>query len=124
LIQRDPRHFELTDQGSALLQSSETILRQAENAFDEVSNQELGLRGSISISTTADLAQIYLSKAVAKFSLEYPSVKIKIDVSPRMVALIKERVDIAIRVGPLNDSGLYARRLQFKQITWKLFVTL
>jgi DNA-binding transcriptional LysR family regulator len=116
LIRRDPRHFELTDQGSALLQSSEPILRLAENAFDEVSNQEVGLRGSIVISTTADLAQIYLPKAIAKFSAEYPSVKIKIDVSPRMVDLIKERVDFAIRVGPLSDSGLYARKLEDRQL--------
>jgi DNA-binding transcriptional LysR family regulator len=88
----------------------------AEDAFDEVSNQEVGLRGSIVISTTADLAQIYLSKAIAKFSVEYPSVKIKVDVNPRMVDLIKERVDFAIRVGPLNDSGLYARKLQDRQM--------
>lgn len=116
LIQRDPRHFELTDQGAALLQSSQNILRQAEDAFDEVSNQMGGLRGSVVISTTADLAQIYLSKAIARFSLEFPHVKIKIDVNPRMIDLIKERVDMAIRVGPLNDSGMYARKLQDRQM--------
>jgi DNA-binding transcriptional LysR family regulator len=116
LINRDSRHFELTDQGVALLESSEQVLKRAEQAFDDVRSVHQGQRGLISISTTADLAQQFLAPAVAAFKRENPEVRFHLDLSPQILDLVSARIDLAIRVGPLKDSSLVARKLCDRQL--------
>lgn len=111
LIQRDPRHFSLTDEGSAFLKRAESIINQTKEAFDEVAHIQSSLRGTISISTTADLSLLYLASPVATFSIRYPEIDFSIDLSPRQVDLKSEGFDMAVRPGQLKDSGLYARKI-------------
>lgn len=115
LIQRDPRHFSLTDEGSAFLKRAESIIAQTKEAFDEVSQIQSSLRGSIHVSTTADLSLIYLAKPVAEFSIRHPEIEFLIDLSPRQVDLKSDRFDMALRPGNLKDSGLYARKIDEQQ---------
>ncbi len=115
LIQRDPRHFSLTDEGSVLLKRAESIMGQTKEAFDEASQRQARLRGSIHISTTADLSLIYLAEPVAEFSIQHPEIEFLIDLSPRQVDLKSEGFDMAIRPGDLKDSGLYARKIDEQQ---------
>jgi len=115
LIKRDPRHFSLTDEGSIFLKRSESIILQTQEAFDEVSNIQGGLKGSIRISSTVDLSFIYLSKPIAKFSLKHPELEFFIDLSPGAVDLKTEGFDMAVRAGHLKDSNLYARKLNEHQ---------
>lgn len=68
LINRDPRHFSLTDNGLSLYKSGELILKDAEAAFDKVTNVHSDLSGIIKISTTADLSLIYLAEPLSIFS--------------------------------------------------------
>ncbi len=111
LIHRDPRHFALTDQGEVLLKRAEGLLAQVDAAFDEVRSSVAGLSGSIHISTTADMALLYLATPAAIFVINHPEVELNIDLNPNVVDLKSERVDMAIRSGELKDSGLYARKL-------------
>lgn len=115
LIKRDPRHFSLTDEGSAFLKRADSILIQTQEAFDEASRRQSSLRGSISISTTADLSLVYLAKPVAEFSIRHPEIEFLIDLSPRLVNLNSEGFDLAIRPGQLKDSGVYARKIDEQQ---------
>jgi DNA-binding transcriptional LysR family regulator len=115
LIQRDPRHFSLTDEGSAFFKRAESIIFQTKEAFEEVAHIQSGLKGTISISTTSDLSLIYLAKPVADFSIRYPEIEFLIDLSPRQVDLKSDGFDIAIRPGHLKDSGLFARKIDEQQ---------
>ncbi len=115
LIKRDPRHFSLTDEGSVLLKRAELILDQTKKAFNEVTNSQAELMGSIHITTTADLALIYLARPAAEFSIRHPEVDLNIDLSPRQADLKSEGIDLAIRPGDLKDSSLYARKLNEQQ---------
>ena len=112
LIHRDPRHFSLTDQGATLLNRAERVLSQVDAAFDEVRGDGVGLSGRIRISTTADMALVYLAKPAALYAIQNPEVELNIDLSPTWIDLKSDRVDMAIRPGRLKDSGLYARKLQ------------
>lgn len=111
LINRDPRHFSLTDHGLSLFKSGELILKEAEAAFDKVTDAHSDLSGSIKISTTPDLSLIYLAAPLASFSKKYPSVEFNIDLNPAKVDLKSEGVDIAIRPGIQKDSGLFIRKI-------------
>lgn len=111
LINRDSRRFELTDHGAVLLEGSTQLLRQTEQVMDQVRAVQKGLRGTLSISTTVDLAQQILLGALAAYRLENPEVHVHLDVTPQMQDLLSQRFDLAIRLGPLKDSGLVARKL-------------
>jgi DNA-binding transcriptional LysR family regulator len=115
LIKRDPRHFSLTDEGSAFLKRAEPIIDQTMEAFDEVSSIHSGIKGTIRISTTVDLSLFYLTKSVAEFSIENPGVEFLIDLSPGLVDLKTDGFDMAVRAGRLKDSTLYARKLNEHQ---------
>ena len=115
LIKRDPRHFSLTDEGSALLKRAQPIIDQTMEAFDEVSSIHSGIKGTIRISTTVDLSLFYLAKSVADFSIENPGVEFLIDLSPGLVDLKTDGFDMAVRAGRLKDSTLYARKLNEHQ---------
>lgn len=115
LIKRDPRHFSLTDEGSALLKRAEPIIDQTMEAFDEVSSIHSGIKGTIRISTTVDLSLFYLARSVADFSIENPGVEFLIDLSPGLVDLKTDGFDMAVRAGRLKDSTLYARKLNEHQ---------
>jgi DNA-binding transcriptional LysR family regulator len=116
LINRDNRRFALTGQGAVLLECSEEVLRRAEQAFDEARSAHQGIRGHISISTTPDLARQFLTDAITAFRLENPEVRFHLDLTPQVLDLVSERVDLAIRIGPLKDSRLVARKLCDRQL--------
>jgi DNA-binding transcriptional LysR family regulator len=118
LINRDNRRFELTDQGAMLLESCEEVLRRTEEAFDLVRSVQQSLRGFIAITTTADLAQQFLTDAITAFRLENPEVRIHLDLTPQVRDVVSERFDLALRVGPLRDSSLVARKLCDRQLGW------
>jgi DNA-binding transcriptional LysR family regulator len=115
LIKRDPRHFSLTDEGSAFFKRAEFIIEQTMDAFDQVTRIHAGIRGTIRISTTVDLSLFYLAKVVAEFSIEHPGVEFLIDLNPGLVDLKTDGFDMALRAGHLKDSTLYARKLNEHQ---------
>ena len=115
LINRDPRHFSLTDNGLSLFKSGELILKETEAAFDKVTEVHSQLIGSIKVSTTPDLALIYLATPIASYSKKYPLIEFNIDLNPAKVDLKSEGVDIAIRPGIQKDSGLFIRKLDEAQ---------
>jgi DNA-binding transcriptional LysR family regulator len=115
LINRDNRRFELTNQGAVLLECGSDVLKRAEQAFDEVRSVQQGFRGLISISATADLADQFLADAITAFRLENSEVRFHLDLSPQVRDLVSEHFDLAIRIGPLKDSGLVARKLCDRQ---------
>ena len=114
---RDSRRFELTDHGVLLLEKSVNLMRQAEETFDEIRSEQSEVRGLISISTTSDLAHFFLVQPLEIYKRCHPKVRIEIDLTPQMVDLVAERFDIAIRVGPLRDSGLVARKLSDRPLS-------
>ena len=111
LINRDPRHFSLTENGFSLFKSGEQILKEAEDAFEKVTDVHSDLSGTIKISTTSDLSLIYLATPLAKFSKKYPLIDFFIDLNPATIDLKTEGVDIAIRPGMQKDSGLFIRKI-------------
>ncbi len=111
LVERSTRHLRLTDAGLLLQRHARRILDdvgEAENAILGV----IGVpRGDLRISVPFTFAAGPLATLLPEFLGRYPDVRVVLAIDNRVVDLLAEDFDIAIRIGPLPDSDLIARRL-------------
>ncbi|MDO5658810.1 MAG: LysR family transcriptional regulator [Paracoccus sp. (in: a-proteobacteria)] len=70
-----------------------------------------GLRGTLSISAPMSFGTLYLSPVIARFARAHPGLSLRVDYDDRSRDLIRDRFDVAVRVGQLRDSALMARKL-------------
>jgi DNA-binding transcriptional LysR family regulator len=109
LLERTTRHVAPTLDGQAYYQRCLSILAEVEDA-------EAGLRGArpsglLRIDAHPLLTQTFLLPRLAEFLDRYPEIDLQIGQGDRLVDLIREGVDCAIRAGEQPDSGLVMRRL-------------
>ena len=111
LVERSTRHLRLTDAGLLLQRHARRILDdvgEAENALGGL----IGVpRGTLRISVPFTFAAGPLAPMLPDFLACYPEVRVALTVDNRVVDILTEGFDIAIRIGPLRDSELIARRL-------------
>jgi DNA-binding transcriptional LysR family regulator len=112
LLIRTTRRLSLTEFGQEFLEHSRRVAEEVSTVQDFVRSQDVQPRGKLRISMPEDYARRSLSRALATFIETYPEVELELDLSSRLVDLIGERFDLAIRMGVLaNDSTLVARKL-------------
>ena len=111
LLTRTTRRVEPTDAGLLLAQRAEPALRELEGAIECLGEESARPRGRLRVSMPADLARQCFAAPIAEFAARHPDIHIDLDLSPRIVDLIADRVDLAIRAGTPADSGLIARPL-------------
>lgn len=111
LIERSTRHLRLTDAGLLLQRHARRILDEvgeAENAIGGL----IGMpSGTLRVSVPFTFAAGPLAPMLPAFIASYPEVRVVLTVDNRPIDLLMEEMDIAIRIGPLADSELIARRL-------------
>jgi DNA-binding transcriptional LysR family regulator len=111
LIARSTRHLHLTDAGHLLCRHARRILDdvgEAENAIGGL----IGVpSGTLRVSVPFTFAAGPLAPMLPAFLARYPDVRIALTIDNRVVDLLAEDFDVAIRIGPLRDSDLIARRL-------------
>ena len=111
LIERSTRHLRMTDAGLLLQRHARRILDdvgEAENAIGGLVGQP---RGDLRVSVPFTFATGPLAHALPAFLANYPEVRVLLSVQNRIVDLLNEDFDVAIRIGPLADSELIARRI-------------
>ncbi len=112
LLIRTTRRLTLTEFGQAFLDHCRRVTEEVVTAQDFVRSQDVQPRGRLRVSMPEDYARRSLSRALATFIEAYPEIELELDLSSRLVDLIGERFDLAIRMGELaNDSTLVARKL-------------
>lgn len=112
LFVRTTRRTTLTEAGEALLREGLAPLRQLESALATLGQPRgAGLSGSLRIASTAEYAGLSLARAVTEFAALHPALQIELRSSDRVVDLVAEGIDLALRIGWLRDSTLRARRL-------------
>ncbi len=111
LIERSTRHMRLTDAGRLLQRHAQRILDdvgEAENALTGL----IGVpHGTLRVSVGFTFAVGPLAPMLPRFLARYPEVRVALSIDNRNVDLLAEDIDVAIRIGPLRDSDLIARRL-------------
>jgi DNA-binding transcriptional LysR family regulator len=111
LLERTTRSLRATDAGASYYEKAALIAAQIEEANREVQHAQLEPTGLLRVSAPVLYGRRLLPPIVAAFIDEHPKVRIELILTDRRVNLIEEGVDVAIRVGPLDDSTLAARRL-------------
>lgn len=111
LLYRTTRKLSLTDAGRMLYHKA----KLAQIAFQEAENAVTGygenMKGHIRITTPTVSADLLLSAAVAEFCKQYPEISIELQITNRIIDLVEEGFDLAIRTAELEDSSLIAKRL-------------
>lgn len=111
LLRRTTRSLSLTDTGRVFYERCRDLLADVEVLESSVRVQQMALRGLLRVSAPPGFASRYLDELTVSFTAQHPEVRIDLDLTYRMVDLIEEGIDVAIRVTEPKDSTLIARRL-------------
>ncbi len=111
LLNRSTRQLSLTEAGSEYYEACKRILDQVHEAEGNVGRLQGLLAGLLKVNTSIALGQMYVGPLTLKFQKLHPGMEIDLSLVDRFVDVVEEGVDVAIRVGRLNDSSLVARRL-------------
>lgn len=110
LLSRSTRKLQLTVEGEQFYHRSLAILIDMEEAEQEVSHSTEP-RGPVRINANLPFGQKFLLPLVPRFLECHPAITLDISLSDTVVDLFDEGADLAVRVGPLKESGLIARKL-------------
>ena len=111
LMQRTTRRITLTHEGSAFLEDCQRLLVEFNNAEASVSEGGVKASGHLRITGPAGFGRRHLAPLVPRFMAQHPDVSLSLNLSDRVVDIVNEGVDCAVRVGDLPDSSLVSVRL-------------
>jgi DNA-binding transcriptional LysR family regulator len=111
LVQRTTRKLSLTEIGEAYYVRCARIVADVASAEQLVTDMQATPRGRLRITATVDFSTRYLGAIAAAFIAEHRDVNIELDTTDRVVDLVEDGYDVAIRFGQLPESSLFARRL-------------
>jgi DNA-binding transcriptional LysR family regulator len=111
LLLRTTRRITLTHEGSAFLETCQRLLADLANAEASVSAGGVKASGHLRITSPAGFGRRDVAPLVPLFAAQHPEVSISLNLSDRVVDIVNEGVDCAVRVGDLPDSSLVSVRL-------------
>jgi DNA-binding transcriptional LysR family regulator len=111
LINRTTRRLALTAEGAIYLDRVREILGAVDAAESEVTSARGSPRGHLRVHTFPVIAANQLAPALPDFLARHPHITFDFMVTNRIVDLVGENVDVSLRMGPLEDSGLVSRKI-------------
>jgi LysR family transcriptional regulator for bpeEF and oprC len=111
LLHRTTRKVSLTAEGSDFLRRSRRILDELRDAEESLHDARTKPQGQLRVDVPVAFGRYLLLPALPRFTSRYPAIELDIRLNDRIVDLVAERVDVAVRAGPLRQSGLVARRI-------------
>ncbi|MFO0144679.1 MAG: LysR family transcriptional regulator [Betaproteobacteria bacterium] len=106
LLQRTTRRLSLTPEGSAFVEDCQKILRDLQDAESAVAARGAEANGQLRITAPAGFGRKYVAPIVADFLRSQPRVSVTLELSDRIVDLLAEGIDCAVRFGEQADSSL------------------
>ena len=111
LLHRTTRQIELTELGRSYFERCQRIIAEAQNAHEELSQAAESPSGLLRLSMVEEFASDFVIPHLPEFRRLHPRIRFEFDINTRRANLVSDSVDIAFRMGQVNDSGLIARRL-------------
>ncbi len=111
LLVRTTRRISLTHEGSAFLEDCQRLLADLGNAEASVSAGGLKASGYLRVTAPAGFGRRHVAPLVPRFLAMHPDMNISLNLSDRVVDIVNESFDCAVRVGDLPDSSLVSLRL-------------
>ncbi|VEB27431.1 putative HTH-type transcriptional regulator [Actinobacillus lignieresii] len=116
LLNRTTRKIELTEAGAIYFERCKRVVIEAELAHEALDEMSYKPSGLLRVSTTQDFAKIFLLPYLAEFAECYPEINCQFHLSDEKINLVGNPVDLAIRIGRLEDSHYIARFLTQSQL--------
>ena len=111
LLLRTTRKLTITFEGQAFLEDCQKLLNEFANAEAAVSLGGVRASGQLRVSAPSGFGRQHVAPLVGEFMSANPEVTVSLDLSDRLVDLLNENIDCAIRIGELTDSSLVSVRL-------------
>lgn len=111
LVDRSTRTLRLTPEGEAYYRSCQDVLAAIERAESEVGSGQATPSGPLAVNSSIPIAHHHIVPLIPEFLERYPAIRLDLTLSDAVVSLLDLRIDVAIRIGPLQDSTLRARRI-------------
>jgi LysR family transcriptional regulator, regulator for bpeEF and oprC len=118
LLNRTTRSLSLTDLGTNFYDRAREALGQLDQAESEVSESRGIPRGRLRVDVPVSLGRLLIVPALPRFIRQNPELTVQMSMNDRVLDLVQEGIDAALRVGSLSDSSLIARRVaSFRAVT-------
>jgi DNA-binding transcriptional LysR family regulator len=111
LVVRTSRRIELTDAGRAYVVAAKGILEQVEEAERAAAGEYSVPRGELHVTAPEVFGRRHLLPVALEFLADNPEITLRLFLADRQVNLVEEHIDVAVRIGHLEDSGLIATRV-------------
>lgn len=111
LLERSTRLVRLTDAGQAYLAQAKTIIALLQEADATAQGMNIAPRGHLKVTAPVLFGKLFVVPGIADYLQRFPDMEVSALFADRTVNLIDEGFDVAIRIGPLPDSGMKALRL-------------
>lgn len=111
LLQRTTRQVALTDAGARYLERARRIIADVEEAESSAEGERTKPGGRLVVSAPVGFGRLHVSPVMSAYLKRYPEVSADLRLSDRVINLVEEGVDLAVRIGHLPDSTLVARHV-------------
>lgn len=111
LLDRSTRRMALTAAGSEYLETCKRVLESIESAESRIAGQSAELSGDLGITAPVQFGRLHVLPVVGEFLTRYPRINARMLLVDRVVDLLEEEIDVAVRIGDLPDSTLFATRV-------------
>lgn len=111
LLNRTTRKLNLTEAGQLYLERAKRILAEVEEARLSVTQLEADPRGTLRLNLPTAFGRAHVVPMLSDFLRQYPELSLDLSLTDAFVDLVEEGIDLAIRIGELQDSSLVARKL-------------
>ncbi|GGE73336.1 LysR family transcriptional regulator [Massilia psychrophila] len=115
LLQRTTRKLVLTNEGAAFLEDCQRILGELEEAESAVAERSARASGHLLVSAPAGFGRQHVAPLLPSFLAEHRDVSVNLNLNDRLVDVVGEGVDVAIRIASLSDSSLVGVKLADNQ---------
>lgn len=111
LLARTTRRLVLTDEGAAFLEDCQRILKELEEAESAAAERSARATGHLFVSAPAGFGRQHVAPLLPSFLAEHREVTVNLNLTDRLVDVVGEGVDVAIRIASLSDSTLVGTKL-------------
>jgi DNA-binding transcriptional LysR family regulator len=111
LLNRTSRRLTLTDAGRSYVEACRRILEDVTEAERAAAGEYSAPKGDLAVTAPAVFGRLHVLPVVTAFLKCHADINVRLVLADRIVNLLEDHVDLAVRIGPLDDSGLVAARV-------------
>ena len=111
LFNRTTRHVSLTEEGEVYCENCRRILDEVDNLENVMAGSRDQPIGQVSVTSSLCFGELHVAPVLAQLAKDNPGLSVRLFLADRIVDLLEEHIDIAVRIGHLHDSTFIARKI-------------